>query len=143
MLHKALQIASCAHKNHKRRNGEAYINHPLRVMAKMTTEAERCVAILHDVVEDTHVTLDDLRVFFTDEIVEAIDLLTKENKLAHSYFTYIQVIAKNPLARAVKIADLEDNMDIKQLLTLEENDFTRLQKYHQSYQILTDYTQPQ
>lgn len=140
MLEKALQIASCAHKNQKRRNGEAYINHPLRVMAKMTTEAEQCVAILHDVVEDTHVTLDDLRVFFTPEIVEAVKLLTKTDKCCYSYFEYIEAIAKNPLARAVKIADLEDNMDIRQLPILGDDDFIRLRKYHLAYQILTGCT---
>lgn len=141
MLEKALQIASCAHRKQKRRNGEAYINHPMRVMAKMTTEAEKCVAILHDVVEDTHVTLDDLRVFFTPEIVEAVNLITHDDD--SNYLGYIGSIKNNPLARVVKIADLEDNMDIRQLPDFNENDFTRLQKYHLAYQILTDYTQPQ
>jgi (p)ppGpp synthase/HD superfamily hydrolase len=138
MLEKALQIASCAHKNQKRRNGEAYINHPLRVMAKMTTEAEKCVAILHDVVEDTHVTLDDLRVFFTPEIVEAVDLMTRKDD--SSYFGYIGSIKNNPLARVVKIADLEDNMDVRQLPYIGIEDVNRLQKYVQVYRILTDYT---
>lgn len=138
MIEKALQIAASAHQGQTRKNGEAYINHPLRVMAKMTTEAEQCVAILHDVVEDTPTTLAYLRIFFTDEIVEAVDLLTKKED--SSYYGYIDRIKNNPLARVVKIADLEDNMDIRQLPDATPAVANRLRKYLQMYRILTDYT---
>jgi len=115
--------------------GQPYILHPLRVMARLSTDTERIVAILHDVVEDSEVTLDDLRADgFSDEIVDAIDHVTRRG--GESYEAFIERIAPHPLARRVKIADLEDNMDVTRLVVLDERGTERMQRYLRSWQRL-------
>lgn len=115
--------------------GQPYILHPLRVMLRLATEAERVVAILHDVVEDSEVTLDDLRAEgFSDEVVDAIDHVTRRE--GESYEAFIERIAPHPLARRVKVADLEDNMDVTRLVVLDERGAERMQRYLRSWQRL-------
>src|SRR5690606_4009556 len=106
-LEKAIIFATEAHAGQKDKSGQAYILHPLTVMSKMDTDTERIVAILHDVIEDTSYTLDDLQKLFhlSEEKLIAVDLLTK--KEGYDYDKYIQNIKDNPIARKVKIADLE------------------------------------
>lgn len=90
--------------------GQPYLNHSIRVMEKMDTEEEKTVAMLHDIVEDTDTTLRDLQnAGFPREVLEAVEQLTK--KLNMTYFDYIEDIASSELAKKVKLAEIDDNMD--------------------------------
>jgi (p)ppGpp synthase/HD superfamily hydrolase len=130
-LQSAILISAQAHHGQKRKNGLPYLLHPFRVMLRMKTEKEMIVAILHDVVEDTAITLDDLRSKgFFDDVLAALDLLTK--KKGQAYEEYIGLISRNPLARAVKIADLEDNMNLGELPRVREKDLARNEKYRKA-----------
>ena len=140
-LARAIQLAVNAHcdqtvKPVKEHKETPYILHPIRVMLKMQSETERIVAILHDVVEDTDVTLGRLRAEgFPEEVVEAVDCLSKRQ--GEGYEAFIARAAGNPLARTVKIADLEDNMDIRRLRAVAPKDEERLRKYHKAWLDLT------
>jgi (p)ppGpp synthase/HD superfamily hydrolase len=128
----AIALARRAHAGQLDKAGAAYIGHPLRVMAKMTTDEERIAAILHDVVEDTPVTFDDLMAMgLPAPAVEAVRLLTRTDDGTDpaAYETYIDAILANPIARKVKLADLEDNLDPSRLATITERDEKRLEKY--------------
>lgn len=136
-LDKAVAIAARAHAGQSDKYGQPYILHPIRVMMRMRTGKERIVAMLHDVVEDSDVSSDDLRTEgFSGEVIEAVILLTKGPD--QSYTDYVTRLAHNPLARAVKLSDLEDNMDLKRIATLSEADNKRLQKYHWAWQFLSE-----
>lgn len=131
-LQTAILIAAQAHRGQKRKNGLPYLLHPFRVMLRMKTEKEMIVAILHDVIEDTSVTLADLKAKgFCEDILTALDLLTK--KKAQDYEEYIASISRNPLARKVKIADLEDNMNLGELPKVSKNDINRNRKYKNAW----------
>jgi (p)ppGpp synthase/HD superfamily hydrolase len=94
----------------------------------MATEAERTAAVLHDVVEDTPHTLDNLRALgFSEEVVQAVDNLTHRDD--EPYDAYVERAASNPIARAVKLADLEDNLDLRRLDDISERDLPRLRRY--------------
>jgi (p)ppGpp synthase/HD superfamily hydrolase len=134
-LERALGIALEAHAGQESKDGLPYILHPLRLMARMQTDDERIAAMLHDVVEDSAVTLEDLRAAgFSEPVLEAVRLLTHEEGIG--YDEYVERLRANPLARKVKLADLEDNSDIRRLSGLEEKDVERLRKYHRAWQIL-------
>jgi (p)ppGpp synthase/HD superfamily hydrolase len=110
-LEDALALAAAAHRGqvYPSPTGEPYILHPLRVMLRVTSAAERVVALLHDVVEDTPTTLADLRRFgYSEAVVAAIDRLTRRD--GEPYEAYIERLAGDPLARRVKLADLADNL---------------------------------
>lgn len=142
-LDKALAIAVSAHTGQADKLGEPYILHPLRVMMKMKSPAERIVAVLHDVVEDSAITLADLRVAgFAADIIGAVDGLTRREN--ESYEDYIARASLDPIARKVKIADLEDNMDLRRLNNLEDADRDRMTRYRKTYRLLTgrDYIAP-
>ena len=101
----------------------------------MHTDSERITAVLHDVVEDSDITLDDLRAAgFPDEILTAVQLLTHEDGI--SYDAYVERLKPHPLARKIKLADLEDNSDIRRLSGIESKDLDRLRKYHRAWHIL-------
>src|SRR6188508_1629028 len=107
-IERAIEIAAAAHAGQKERNGDPYLFHPLRVMLAVKTEHERMAAVLHDVVEDTAVTLDDLRAEgFPEEVVRAVDLLTKREGQTREDAAYKAV--SDPIARVVKLADVTDN----------------------------------
>ncbi len=113
MVEKARAVATRAHAGQKRWNGDPYITHPTRVAGSFyglsEVEDERVVALLHDVVEDTEITLDQLREFgFTEKQVEAIDSVTKRDK--ESYLDFVLRAKANSIGRRVKIADIKDNM---------------------------------
>lgn len=134
-LDNAIILAVNAHKGQKDKGGDSYILHPLRLMHQMKTETEMMVAVLHDVIEDTSHSLEDLRNNgYTQEILEALDCLTKQGN--ESYDAFIERVKKNPIALKVKIADLEDNMDIKRLTNIAVNDIERLRKYLRIWQSL-------
>ncbi len=128
LLEKALDIAVAAHRGQKDRYGAPYILHPLRVMHGVETEREKIVAALHDVIEDTQWTFADLeREGFPEDIVTALDCLTKRDN--EPYEMLISRAASNPLARRVKLADLQDNMDARRLNDFTPKDTERFAKY--------------
>ena len=127
-LDDAILLAAQAHRGQKDRAGAPYILHPLRVMLRLKTEEEMMVAVLHDVVEDSAFALADLeRTGFPPHVVEAVDCLTRRE--GETYEAFIERIKPNSLARRVKLADLEDNLDIRRLPQLGEKDLARLQRY--------------
>ncbi len=140
MLEKAIALAANAHAGQKDKAGYPYILHPLRVMLNMTTESEMIAAVLHDIVEDTQITSEELRrQGFSEDILDAVRLLTKQDKDKQDYLSYIGQIRQNPIARKVKLADLEDNMNIRRLKDqdyLNESDVARLKKYYQAWKTM-------
>ena len=124
-----MRIAATAHEHQVDKAGEAYILHPLRLMARAKTDDERIVALLHDVVEDTDWTLESLAAEgFPPHIVDAIGCLTSRD--GEHYDEFISRVLTSPLAARVKLLDIEDNMDMTRLSMLAEKDLARLQKYH-------------
>ncbi len=135
-LEDAIALAAQAHRGQKGRAGEPYILHPLRVMLQFSEEPLQIIGILHDVVEDTGITLDELRARgFSEEIVSAVDHLSRRS--GESYEDFVERIRPNALARRVKLADLEDNMDARRLPTFGQKDGERMQRYHRAWITLT------
>ena len=135
-LERAIEIATEAHKGQYDKAGNDYIGHPLRVMDMGRTEEEKIVGVLHDVVEDTEWTFAQLAAEgFSQEVIDALQCVTKlsENE---NYDDFIERVKKNPLATAVKINDLSDNMDIRRLPYLSDKDVKRLKKYLKAYKKL-------
>jgi (p)ppGpp synthase/HD superfamily hydrolase len=135
-LEDAILLAAKAHWGQKDRAGAPYILHPLRLMFRQDNEAASMAAVLHDVVEDTAVTLEQLRdAGFAEEVVAAVECLTHDP--ADSYDQYIARLRDNPIARAVKLSDLEDNMRLERMASLTEKDWDRLQRYHRVWKELS------
>lgn len=135
MIERAINIAVTNHYGQKDKAGAPYILHPLRIMSKFKDKECIIVAALHDVVEDTSVTLDDLlSCGFSADIVDAIDAITKRRR--ESYTKFIERASKNKIARLVKIADLEDNMDLSRLKIVTDKDNERLVKYRDALRFL-------
>ncbi len=132
-LDKAILIAANAHQGQKTRYGETAILHPLRIMMSMITEDEKITAILHDVIEDSDWTLDDLRnEGFSAEIVEAVDCLTKRE--GEDYMDYIDRTKRTSLSQTVKIGDLEDNMNMQRVnREIIQKDLERFARYHKAW----------
>jgi (p)ppGpp synthase/HD superfamily hydrolase len=128
MLEKAIRIATESHEGQTDKAGKKYILHPLRAMNNCETDTEKICAVLHDVIEDTEITLKDLEnEGFSDEILRVLDLLTKRH--GENYDSFIGRICTNEIACRVKIADLEDNMDSSRLNNPTEEDLKRQDKY--------------
>lgn len=137
LLAKAIILATKNHKGQVDKGGNPYILHPLRIMVKVKSLEAKIVAILHDIIEDTDITKEDLLdMEFPYEIVEAIELLSKPKK--EDYIHYIRRIKENPLAKEVKMADLQDNMDLSRLNKITEKDLNRVEKYKKAYSILNE-----
>jgi hypothetical protein len=135
LLARAIEIAASAHVNQVDKGGAPYILHPLRMMMKQTTEPAMIAAVLHDVVEDTPWTLQKLRAEgFSEDVLEAVACLTKRK--GEDYADFIARAGVNPIARLVKLADLEDNMDLKRIPEPVQKDFDRLAKYRRSWETL-------
>jgi (p)ppGpp synthase/HD superfamily hydrolase len=131
-LEDAIALAVEAHRGQRDKAGQTYILHPLRVMMRLETDAERMAAILHDVVEDTPYTLERLRELgYPEEVLGALDCLTKRE--GESYEAFIERILPHPLARRVKLADLEDNMDVRRLPTVGSKETERLARYRAAW----------
>lgn len=129
-IEKAIEIAARAHAGQIDKAGAPYVFHPLRLMLAVTGQNERMAAVLHDVVEDTAVTLDDLRsAGFPPEVIEAVDILTKRE--GESRLDAAVRASRNPVARVVKLADVEDNMDLRRIADPTEKDYDRLKEYDQ------------
>ena len=129
LLEKAIAIAVEAHAGKKDKAGQPYIIHPLRVMFRVETEDERIVAVLHDVVEDHSDVwpVERLRqAGFPPHLLEALDGVTKRD--GESYEKFIERSASNPVSLHVKLADLEDNLDVRRLHELTEKDRERLNR---------------
>ena len=136
-LQRALEIAVESHKNQKQKDGTPYALHPIRLSMSLESEEQKIVALLHDVVEDTDWTFEDLvREGFSESVIEALRLLTHTD--GSLYEDYVERLASNSLAKAVKKADLADNMDFKRIPEPTERDFARLQKYHRAWRRLRD-----
>lgn len=131
----ALELAVEKHKNQTDKAGNPYILHPLHVMENVNSKEGKIVAILHDIIEDTDVTEDYLlKIGLSKRIVDAVVALTRSEDI--DYQEYIKNLGSNPLAKEVKLADLEHNMDLKRLPTLEEKDLERNRKYQIAYHYL-------
>lgn len=117
MTIRAMQIAYEAHHGQVDKAGVPYIFHPLHLAEAMEDEICCCVAILHDTVEDTHITLEDLAAEFPPEVVEAVGLLTHEE--GTDYFDYVRRIRSNPIAKNVKLADLAHNSNATRFAGVE------------------------
>lgn len=109
LTNKAMKLAYDAHHGQVDCNGVPYIFHPYHLAEQMTDEITTCVALLHDVVEDTDVTIEELEAEFPKEITEAVRLLTHDKST--DYFDYVRAIKTNPIAKTVKLADLSHNQD--------------------------------
>jgi len=136
-LERAIGIACEAHLGQVDKAGEPYILHPLRLMLRMTTDAERITAVLHDVVEDSRFTLEDLIAEgFAREIVHAVDALSKRE--GEDYMQFVRRASEDPIARHVKRVDLEDNLNLTRIRKLTDRDLERVLRYHRALEILAE-----
>lgn len=127
-LEQAIQLATQQHAQQFDKAGVAYIQHPLKVMTKVESHDAKIVAVLHDILEDTPTTAQDLRdLGFNQQIIEAIEALTKHE--GETRYQAMQRTALNALACQVKLADLSENMDLSRLNTITEKDLQRLEQY--------------
>ncbi len=134
---KALKLCFEAHKNQVDKSGMPYVFHPFHLAEQMTDERTTIVALLHDIVEDTDYTLDDLsNMGFESDIIEALMLMTHDK--AVPYMEYVAKIKNNPIARTVKLADLRHNSDLSRLDTVDEKAIKRKDKYSEAIRLLTD-----
>lgn len=130
---KAMDIMCKAHEGQLDKGGVPYVFHPIHVAEQMTDEETTIVALLHDVVEDTPTTLEELS-YFGEEVIEALSLLTRTKN--QDYFEYIKNLSKNEIARKVKLADLKHNADLTRLSHITEKDLKRREKYLKSINYL-------
>ena len=132
---KAYEVAKKAHLGQVDKAGEDYIKHPEKVASFVKTDEEKAVAYLHDVIEDTELTLEDLSEYgFSKEVIEAVDIITK--KRGEDYQSYLNSVKENKLARAVKLADLRHNSDLTRLIKVTEKDIKRKEKYQKAIDFL-------
>ena len=132
---KALKLCFEAHKNQLDKSGMPYVFHPFHLAEQMDTEEATVVALLHDVVEDTDYTLEDLKnMGFSEAVISAIALLTHEE--GAEYMDYVKKIKNNEIARKVKLADLKHNSDLSRLDIVDEKALKRREKYLKAIEIL-------
>ncbi len=134
---KALKLCFEAHKNQIDKSGMPYVFHPFHLAEQMTTEETAIVALLHDVVEDSDYTLKDLTEMGFDKcVIEAIALMTHNDDTP--YMDYVAKIKENPIAKAVKLADLRHNSDLSRLDVIDEKALTRREKYLKAIALLEE-----
>jgi len=134
-LERAIEIAVRAHAGQLDKAGKPYVLHPLRLMFAVKTPMERIAAVLHDVVEDTSVTIEDLHAEgFALEVLEAVRALTKTD--GESRLCAARRAAANPIARRVKLADVADNMDLGRIAKPTAKDYARRKEYEQVRELL-------
>ncbi len=137
-IEKAIEIAAREHAGETDKAGKPYLLHPLRLMFAVSTPFEMMAAVLHDVVEDTSVTLQDLTdEGFHPEVIAAVDALTK--RPGESRMEAAARAAESQIARVVKLADVTDNMDLRRIDNPEERDFARLKEYVNVRRLLIDH----
>lgn len=128
LLKEAIALAHRAHEGQVDKGGHPYIGHPLRVMAAVEDGETKIVAVLHDAIEDSDLSLADLTAAeFPPRITQALDAITK--RAGEDYEAYLQRVMANPLALGVKIADMEDNCDLSRISQPTAKDYARLAKY--------------
>lgn len=134
-LEKAIALAATAHAGQRDKGGQPYILHPLRVMLRLESDEERIAGVLHDIVEDTDVTLDALRTEgFSETVVSAVEALTK--RPGETRLQAAARAAQHPVARAVKLADNAENSDLSRIPTPTSKDHERLEEYRQVRELL-------
>lgn len=132
---KALHVCFDAHKDQLDKAGAPYVFHPFHLAEQMPDELTTVCALLHDVVEDSGMTLVEMaNMGFPAEVIEALSLLTHDTKT--DYMDYVRAIAENPIARRVKIADLKHNCDISRFDMVDDGVEKRVQKYRKALRIL-------
>lgn len=132
---KAMKLCFTAHKEQVDKSGMPYVFHPFHLAEQMKDENTTIVALLHDIVEDTEYTFEDLKAIgFDDEIIDALKLMTHDETV--SYMEYVTAIKSNPIATAVKLADLEHNSDLSRLDVVDEKALKRKQKYAAAIDLL-------
>lgn len=136
MLELALSTATEAHKGQFDKAGVDYIEHPIYVASQVDTEEEKAVALLHDVIEDSPFTSEELLLAGLPEtVVAAVQILSKKKE--QDYQTYLENVKSNPLARVVKLADLKHNSDLSRLGSVTDKDLERLKKYKKAIDYLS------
>ena len=131
----ALKLCFEAHKDQIDKSGMPYVFHPFHLAEQMADENTTIVALLHDVIEDTEYTLDDLRKFgFAEDVLSAISLMTHADDVP--YMEYVVKIKTTPIAKAVKLADLKHNSDMSRLDRITQIDEERAKKYKQAIELL-------
>ncbi|MFS9149345.1 GTP pyrophosphokinase [Streptococcus infantis] len=136
MVDLALSIARQAHEGQLDKAGVDYIEHPIYVASQVDTEEEKAVALLHDVIEDSSVTAEELlNAGLPETVVTAIQILSK--KKGQDYQTYLENVKSNPLARVIKLADLKHNSDLSRLSSVTDKDLERLEKYKKAIDFLS------
>lgn len=134
-LERAIAIAAEAHAGMVDKAGQPYILHPLRVMLRLSALDERVVAVLHDVLEDTKVTREELRAAgFGEPVIEALDSVTKRE--GEEYDAFVRRAACNPIGRRVKLADLADNGDRSRMPNPSSEDEARFAKYERAMEAI-------
>lgn len=134
---KAMKLCFQAHKNQLDKSGIPYVFHPIHLAEQMQDEETTLVALLHDVVEDSDYSLEDLRAMgFGDSVLEALALMTHDEKVP--YMDYVAGIKPNGIARAVKIADLKHNSDLSRLDTVDAKAMERVEKYARALRLLEE-----
>lgn len=137
MTKKALKLCFEAHKEQTDKSGLPYVFHPFHLAEQMCTEETTIVALLHDVIEDTDYTIEDLiKAGFNKTITDAITLMTHADNV--DYMDYVRAIKENPIAKAVKLADLAHNSDLSRLDIIDEKVLRRVEKYKQAMLILAE-----
>lgn len=132
---KAMKFCFQAHKDQVDKSGIPYVFHPFHLAEQMKDEDTTVVALLHDVVEDTDYTFEDLKqVGFPERIVDAVRLMTHPDGVA--YLDYVAAIRDNPIARQVKLADLQHNSDLSRLDSVDHKALERVEKYKKAIAIL-------
>ena len=130
-VERAIAIAAEGHAGQLDKAGNPYVLHPLRVMLRLDTPEERMAGVLHDVVEDCGWSIDDLRAEgFSEAVLLAVDAVTKRD--GETYDEFVMRAAANPIGRRVKLADLEDNCDLRRIHHPTEKDFARIDKYRRA-----------
>lgn len=139
-LEDAVILAATKHRGQIDKAGSPYLLHPLRVMLNLgptATEEERMAALLHDIVEDTDITFEALRqAGYPQAVIEAVEHLTKRPEEENDYEAAIRRVVLNPIARKVKLADLQDNLDLTRIASPTEKDHARLEKYRKAREFL-------
>ena len=134
---KAMKLCYAAHRDQVDKSGLPYVFHPFHLAEQMDTEEKTAVALLHDVVEDTEFTLEDLGAMgFPERVLEALRLLTHDPRVP--YLDYVGRIRENPLAAAVKLADLRHNSDLSRLDRVDDRALERVEKYRRAIALLEE-----
>ena len=132
---KAMTLCFRAHRDQLDKSGMPYVFHPFHLAEQMQTEQTTIVALLHDVAEDSPITLAQIaQMGFGEAVMEALALLTHDPGV--DYMDYVRAIRENPIAKAVKLADLRHNSDLSRLDTVDEKALERREKYLQAIAIL-------